>query len=356
MYSTEERFEHDLVRKLFDAALQRSGTDRRGFLDEACKDNSELRREVASLLAASERDDVLDFLPHVISQSSAPPRTGSRVSHFLIGERLGGGGMGVVYKAQDTRLDRDVAIKFLPEFLSSFSEWRNNLIQEARCISSLDHPNIAVVHEVDATAEGQPFIAMAFYAGQTLKKMIAQGPIPYREAVSYGIQIASGLSHASAHGVVHRDIKPANVMVVDGHVRIVDFGLSGVTRSVMGRQGLTVGTTAYMSPEQTLGEPVDARTDIWSLGVLLYEMLAGRKPFASAGTEETIAAIRSAAPKPLYRSRAGRKRKVWAVIRRCLEKDPANRFPSAEDVAEGLQSAMVGLPIRLLTFFRRDGM
>ncbi|MBT8401623.1 MAG: serine/threonine protein kinase [Rhodothermia bacterium] len=347
MCATGPGFDDDSVRRLFDAALQRTGLDRWGFLSDACEDDSELRREVASLLEAADKSDVLDFLPEVVPQDPAQLLTGRRVSHFLIGEKLGGGGMGVVYKAQDTRLDRVVAIKFLPGFLSAFSEWRDNFIQEARCVSSLDHPNIAVVHEVDTTPGGQPFIAMAFYDGETLKKTIARGPIPCRQAVLFSIQIASGLAHAHDKGIVHRDIKPANIMIVDGHIRIVDFGLSGVTRSVMGKQGLTAGTTAYMSPEQTLGEPTDGRTDIWSLGVLLYEMLSGRKPFVGAGTNGTIAAIRTAPPEPLHRAIPGRKRRVWAVVRKCLAKDPRDRYQSAGDVAGGLRSAMVGLPMRL---------
>ncbi len=356
MRATGRRFDNNLVRKLFDAALQRTGANRSRFLDEACADDSALRREVGSLLEAADNGDELDFLPEVVPRRQAQPLSGRLVSHFLVGERLGGGGMGVVFRAKDTRLDRVVAIKFLPEFLSSFSEWRDNFIQEARCVSSLDHPNIAVVHEIDTTDGGQPFIAMAYYDGETLKKMIARGPLPLREAVSYGIQIAAGLSHAHEEGVVHRDIKPANVMVVDGRVRIVDFGLSGVTRSVIGRHGPTVGTIAYMSPEQTLGEPTDARTDIWSLGVVLYEMLVGRRPFLRTSTEETITAIRTAPAEPPYRTILGRKRKVWAVVQECLAKDPRDRIQSAEEVAEELRRAMIGLPMRLLLFTSRDGL
>ena len=206
---------------------------------------------------------------------------GERLSHYEILERLGGGGMGVVYKALDTKLNRHVSLKFLPPELTRDDEARTRFIQEAQAASALDHPNICTIHEIDSTPEGQMFIAMAFYDGVTLKKRIGQGPLPIDEALDIAIQVAQGLVKAHQAGIVHRDIKPANVMLTkDGFVKIVDFGIAkllGVTGPT--QVGSTLGTVAYMSPEQVAGEDVDPRTDVWALGAVLYEMLTGQLPF-----------------------------------------------------------------------------
>ena len=205
---------------------------------------------------------------------------GERLSHYEILERLGGGGMGVVYKALDTKLNRHVALKFLPPELTRDDEARTRFIQEAQAASALDHPNICTIHEIDSTPEGQMFIAMAFCDGATLKKRIEQGPLLIDEALDIAIQVAQGLVKAHQAGIVHRDIKPANVMLTkDGFVKIVDFGIAkllGVTGPT--KVGSTLGTVAYMSPEQVAGEDVDPRTDVWALGAVLYEMLTGQLP------------------------------------------------------------------------------
>ncbi len=197
---------------------------------------------------------------------------GQTISHYKILEKLGGGGMGVVYKAQDTKLDRFVALKFLPHHLSADEEEKKRFIHEAKAVSSLDHPSICTVYEIDETEDGQIFICMAYYEGETLKKRVNSEQLSVSSAIDLAIQLAQGLAKAHEHGITHRDIKPANVMITkDGVAKIVDFGLAklvGQTR--LTKNGMTVGTVAYMSPEQARGEEVDYRTDIWSLGVVLF--------------------------------------------------------------------------------------
>ena len=208
---------------------------------------------------------------------------GQLVSHYRILEHLGGGGMGVVYKAHDLHLDRLVALKFLPPELTRDPDAKARFIHEAKAASALQHDNICTIHDVDETSDGQLFICMDLYCGETLKRKIDSGPVPVEEAIELAIQVARGLAKAHEAGMVHRDVKPANIMVTkEGEAKIVDFGLAKLTRQTkLTREGSTLGTVAYMSPEQARGEAIDHRSDIWSLGVVLYEMITGRLPFKS---------------------------------------------------------------------------
>ncbi|MBP1656048.1 MAG: hypothetical protein H6Q31_649, partial [Bacteroidetes bacterium] len=209
---------------------------------------------------------------------------GRTVFHYKILELLGGGGMGVVYKAQDLKLDRHVALKFLPPDLTRDPEAKLRFVREAKAASALQHECIGVVHDIDQTDDGQTFIVLEYYDGRTVKKEIARGSLPIAQAIDIAIQVGSGLAEAHRHGIVHRDIKPANIMLTSqGKAKIVDFGLAiltGATRVTSA--GHRVGTITHMSPEQARGESVDHRTDIWSFGVLLYEMISGRLPFDSS--------------------------------------------------------------------------
>ncbi|MCL5267308.1 MAG: serine/threonine protein kinase [Bacteroidetes bacterium] len=214
---------------------------------------------------------------------------GEVISHYRILDKLGEGGMGVVYRAEDLRLKRDVALKFLPPELTSDPEARNRFIEEAQTASALDHPNIGVIHEIDETNDGRSFICMALYDGETLKQRIERGPLGVQEAVRIGLQVADGLSRAHEAGIIHRDIKPANLIITrDGLVKIVDFGLAKLTGNVVQTTARSrPGTAAYMSPEQIQNGVVDARSDLFSLGVVLYEMVTGTRPFA-AGHEAAL--------------------------------------------------------------------
>ena len=206
---------------------------------------------------------------------------GKTVSHFKIIRKLGGGGMGVVYQAEDTRLNRTVALKFLPHELTHNSDAKTRFIREAQAASALQHDNICTIHDIDETEDGHSFIVMEFYDGETLKKKIEQQSLDIDEAIGIAKQIAQGLNEAHKKDIVHRDIKPANIMITkEGVVKIVDFGLAKLTKFTrLTKQGASVGTVAYMSPEQTKGEEVDLRSDIWSLGAVLYEMVTGQLPF-----------------------------------------------------------------------------
>ena len=205
---------------------------------------------------------------------------GKTISHYKILEKLGAGGMGVVYKAQDIKLDRLIALKFLPQHLSQGEENKKRFIHEAKAASALNHPNIATIYEIDE-ADGEMFIAMEYIDGESLQARIERGPLPIDEALTIVRQIAEGLSKAHTKKIIHRDIKPANILIAeDGQVKIVDFGLAKLTgRTLLTQEGMILGTVAYMSPEQTQGIAVDHRTDIWSLGVVWYEMLTGRLAF-----------------------------------------------------------------------------
>ncbi len=275
---------------------------------------------------------------------------GQRLGHYRIVEKIGEGGMGVVYRAHDESLDRDVALKVLPA--SSFSDpaARARLLREARTASQLNHPNICTIHEV-GEAEGQGYIAMEFVEGQPLSARLAAGPLPVEHVLRYGLQLAEALGHAHERGVLHRDLKSANVVITaEGRAKVLDFGLAKrlseneldeATRSQasLTAPGTLVGTLAYMSPEQLCGQPADARSDIWALGVVLYEMAAGARPFQGQTGFELSSAILNQAPRPLP-SQVPTELRV--VIERCLEKEPGRRYQRAGEVRAVLEAIQAG--------------
>jgi serine/threonine protein kinase/Flp pilus assembly protein TadD len=262
---------------------------------------------------------------------------GEIVGNYQILGIAGAGGMGVVYKAFDQKLERTVAMKFLPPSLISSTKEKDRFLKEARAASSLDHPNIGVIYGIDETSDGRSYIVMAFYDGESLAHDIREGPIPCGKAIDLALQMARGLEHAHRHKIVHRDIKPSNVMVTpDGIVKIVDFGLARCIKPELDTEsGGTAGTVGYMSPEQTLGKPADPRTDIWAWGVILVEMLTGTNPFWRRSVPETINAILYEAPQETEQIPAA----LQAIIYHALAKDPDSRYQRYADILQELESA-----------------
>ncbi len=264
---------------------------------------------------------------------------GKTISHFKILEKLGEGGMGVVYKAEDTRLKRTVALKFLPPELSRDEEAKKRFIREAQTASSLDHPNICSIHEIGETEDGQIFIVMAYYEGETLKQKLADGPLPVEQVVNIATWIAQGLVSAHDRGIVHRDIKPANIIITNkGEVKILDFGLAKLAgQAQLTKDASTLGTVAYMSPEQTLGENINHRTDIWSVGVVLYEMLTGELPFMGEYEAAILYAVVNEEAKPISNFRNDVPQNIEKVIKKCFEKNPDERYQSVNELLKDLK-------------------
>ena len=262
---------------------------------------------------------------------------GKTVSHYKIESELGQGGMGIVYRATDTVLERTVALKFLPPMFSRDEDAQKRFVHEARAVSALDHPNVAVVHEIGNTDTGQAFIVMAYYNGQTLEDIIAEGPISFDDAVAYALSIARGLGAAHDKGIIHRDIKPGNVMVTEsGLLKILDFGLAKVQDVTMTMGAKSLGTLAYMSPEQAQGTAVDARTDLWALGVVFYEMLCGKRPFDGPYDAAILYAAAHEAHESVANRREGTPDHVAAIVDKLLQKKPDLRYQSAQEVVDDL--------------------
>jgi TolB-like protein/Tfp pilus assembly protein PilF/predicted Ser/Thr protein kinase len=275
------------------------------------------------------------------------PMIGQTISHYKILEKLGEGGMGVVYKAEDVRLGRTVALKFLPPELTRDQQAKERFIREARSASALDHANICTIYEINE-ADGQTFIAMAYVEGESLQDRILDRPLDLDETLRIAIQIARGLGEAHEKGIIHRDIKPANIMITaKGQVKIMDFGLAKLigTREITEKEA-TPGTIAYMSPEQTRGEKVDHRTDIWSLGVVLYEMLTGRRPFRGDYYQAVVYSILNEEPEPVHRVRSGLPPGLRKLIARALAKDITRRYENVGQLIADLQRVREGLPPR----------
>jgi Tol biopolymer transport system component len=275
---------------------------------------------------------------------------GKTVSHYRILEKLGSGGMGVVYKAEDTKLGRTVALKVLPPERVADPNRKRRFVQEARAASALNHPNIIVIHDIDE-AEGVHYIAMEHVEGKTLDRLIARHGLRANEALKYAVQMAAALAKAHSAGIVHRDLKPTNVMVTDdGLVKVLDFGLAKLTEAAptgetetavtlepTTEEGTIVGTVGYMSPEQAEGKPVDARSDIFSFGSVLYEMLTGQRAFQGETKASTIAAILREEPKPLSQVVEGLPREVERLVKRCLRKDREHRLQTMADLKVALE-------------------
>ena len=356
-----DRWRH--VKGLFAEAADRSADERGRFLDQACTGDESLRREVEALLAAhDDADEVFEHGPAAASAFASAGVTlpltyerlapGRRIGPYEILDAIGSGGMGDVYRARDTRLHRDVALKVLPPALVAHPARRARFAQEARAASALEHPHIAVVHDV-AETEGITFIVMELVRGEPLGALVARGPVSVSRAIELALEIAEALTRAHDIGIVHRDLKPANVMITaDGHVKVIDFGLAKLvgsredeaTRSVaiadaVSESGMVVGTAAYMSPEQAQGAAVDHRSDIFSFGIVLQEMLTGASPFRRRSSVDTMHAILYDTPPPLPDSVGEGADHLQHVIGKCLAKTPGGRYQAMRDVAADLRTA-----------------
>ncbi len=343
---TPERWEQ--VQALLHEAIAVRPEERAHYLDIACGDDRSLRGEVDELLLAHDRPGTLDSLaggqiaPYVAelrrprSESADPIPKPPRFTDL---ERLGGGGMGVVYRARDSMLDRTVALKFLSRQLGTDAEAKARFIAEAQAAAALEHPNICTIYEIDETRDGQLYMAMPYYEGETLKERIARGPLPVAHALAIALEVARGLGKAHERGIVHRDIKPANVVITtDGLVKILDFGIAKLGGANVTQPGALLGTVAYMSPEQAASEAVDQRTDVWALGVVLYEMLAGVRPFHGEDSRAVIYAIQSSDAEPVRARRDDIPAALDAMLATALARRPADRFQSMHDFIDEMTS------------------
>ncbi|HEY7856444.1 MAG TPA: serine/threonine-protein kinase, partial [Terriglobales bacterium] len=280
---------------------------------------------------------------------------GTRLGPYVIAGPLGAGGMGEVYRAHDSRLQREVAIKVLPAALAHDPEALRRLEQEARAIAALNHPNLLTVHDLGATPDGSPFLVCELLDGETLREVLASGPVAQRRAVDYAVQIARGLAAAHEKGIVHRDLKPGNIFVTnDGRLKILDFGLAKLVERAAADErtavaaavgdtapGMVLGTAAYMAPEQARGQAADQRSDIFSFGAVFYEMLSGQRAFRGDTAADVISSILREEPPELGATNSSSssasspmlERALDRVIRHCLEKSPQLRFQSAGDIA-----------------------
>jgi len=279
------------------------------------------------------------------------PLVGRTIAHYEILTRVGGGAMGVVYRARDTKLGRFVALKFLPQQWSDDESARQRFLREAQAASATDHPNICTIHDIETADDGQLFIVMALYEGRTLKQRLESGPLAIDEALDIATQIADGLAKAHAQGVVHRDIKPGNVMLTGDGVRILDFGLATLVDALkLTAENVSFGTPAYMSPEQVRGEAADARSDVWAAGAVLYEMLAGHAPFRGAYAEAVGYAICHESPISIRTGRPDVREDIEQLVFRALHKEPRVRFQSGRDFARALRQVRgLSVPLDLRT-------
>lgn len=347
------------IEEIYKETLERSQVERPTFLAEACAGDDDMRRDVEKLLSFDAKagsfmeSPAMDVAAQVLARKAEPGRkidfVGQTILHYKVLEKIGEGGMGVVYKAIDIHLQRSVAIKVLPLEMVADRDRRHRFVQEARAASALNHSNIITIYDIDR-ADGTDFIAMEYVCGKTLSQLIPRKGMRVNEVLKYSVQIVDALAAAHAAGIVHRDLKPANVMITEkGQVKVLDFGLAKLTeseeRSESGttekeeprtEEGTIVGTVAYMSPEQAEGKKVDARSDIFSFGSVLYEMLTGQRAFRGDTRASMVAAILRDEPKPVSGIIPAIPAELERLINRCLRKDPERRWQTMADLKVAL--------------------
>jgi eukaryotic-like serine/threonine-protein kinase len=355
----------DRVKEVFQAVIERPTHERAECLRGLCGDDSALHREVVSLLAAHEEagtlgdhpaieaaaQSVIGFAERAAQSAERVVRIGDRLGVYEVQAFIGAGGMGEVYKARDTRLDRTVAIKMLPLHLAADRDRYRRFEREARAIASLDHPHIGALYDVGED-QGRRFLVMQYLEGETLASRLARGSLGFDQALRYAIEIADALDHAHRRGIVHRDLKPANILLTKAGARLLDFGLAAWrpagaglagpgaptrTHDTATELGLIVGTLHYMAPEQLEAKDTDARTDLFALGLVIYEMVAGRKPFGGESSAKVIAAILETQPPSLTALQPQTPPALARLVETSLAKDPDDRWQSARDVARQLR-------------------
>jgi len=350
---TPERYRQ--IGELYHAALEVDAAERAAFLARACADDAELRRQVESLINSHEQAadfiaaPALEVAAEMLAGDETDALTGRTIAHYRVLSLVGAGGMGRVYLAEDTGLGRRVALKLLPEHFTHDKNQVQRFRQEARAASALNHPNILTVHEV-GQVDGTEFIVTEYVEGETLRARLARAPLGVREALDVAAQVAGALVAAHAAGIVHRDVKPENVMLrTDGYVKVLDFGLAKLTEHLAGfgpvesesptksiirtNPGVVMGTVIYMSPEQARGLQVDARTDIFSLGGLMYEMVAGRLPFEGSNSNEILASIlNDKEPLPLARFARDVPAELERIVAKALRKRRDERYQTIKDL------------------------
>jgi len=337
------------VQDVFAAAAECDPSERARLLDDQCGGDAELREEVESLLTSHDGPGPIDRLATAIAPAATWARTqvsgweGRRVGQYRVLDVVATGGMGIVYKAHDERLARNVALKFLPPHLSRQPAPKERFLVEARAAAALEHPNICTILEIGETDDGQLFLAMPLYDGETVGARLARGRLRFVDVVPIALQIARGVGAAHARGIVHRDIKPSNVMLLpDGTVKVLDFGIATMAERPEGSVDVGFGTLAYMSPEHLRGDAIDQRTDVWSLGVLLHEMLTGARPFDGADRHAMVDSILHGEPHFIATSHPDVPIGIDKVLQRALAKPLESRYPSMPVFAADLAALLAG--------------
>jgi serine/threonine protein kinase len=341
------------VKDTFHEALRRDERERCEYLDDACAANNELRTEVDSLLECLKEAESFLEQPVVSCETNQPKsewqlKEGQAISHYRIIAPIASGGMGEVYLAEDEQLHRKAALKILPSDLLESKDRLRRFQREARVVSALNHPNILTIFEFGTGNEIQ-FLATEFVKGETLRTRLERGPLTLHESLEIAIQMASALKAAHEAGVVHRDIKPENIMIrEDGYVKVLDFGIAKLTemppadspvedQSFFSQPGILMGTVTYMSPEQARARSIDPRSDIFSFGVVFFEMLSGRVPFVGETTADVIAEIVQGTPPPVSRYNCAVPGEIDWVINKSLEKELDRRYQTAGEVLQDLR-------------------